>query len=244
MNNDCGLIFESYMDNLSKTKKEIGANIMRMVKYGLPDESKIPELKDQLIKIFTAVKKAGGHVNPQQSEEAKQLINQLRNSGLPEDELRNLYRQAPAEIAEMPTKDFNTLKQHIYKGPLQIKKPSKELPYTHKYMHDLIKQDPREGQKEENAEDSNTSKVVDYFRRTFGPGYKEEMIKNKIDPYEFFVDYYAWMRNYDPKVLSNFAEIYNSKYPEHKVDTKKLLDMFEAIKDEPLKGYKAPGNVN
>ena len=45
MNKDNQLIFESYMDNLSKTKNQIGSNIMRMVKYGLPDESKIPELK-------------------------------------------------------------------------------------------------------------------------------------------------------------------------------------------------------
>jgi len=57
-----------------------------------------------------------------------------------------------SEDAEMPTKDFNKLKQHINKGPIQIKKPSKELPYTHKYIHHLAKQDSREGQKEEDAE--------------------------------------------------------------------------------------------
>ena len=352
MNKDNQLIFESYLDNLSKTKNQIGSNIMRMVKYGLPDESKIPELKQQLITIFTAVKKAGGRVNPQQSEEAKQLVNQLRNSGLPEDELRNLYRQAPAEEAEdtsfsaklkdreneqdekqrdaevssaggrhvsaafhydpmsglakaanqikdilhgaandeartehiikmaqiilgnpkehtpaeyrkmldglivllnrfivvpmneyeeMPTKQFMNLKQFINKGPIKLKKPSKELPSTHSKIHDLAKQDSREGQKEENAENSNTNMIVSHFRKTFGPGEKERMIKNNIDPYEFFVDYHSWMKHYDPKILSNFAEIYNSQYPEHKVDIKKLLSMFQAIKDVPLKGYQAPG---
>ncbi|NBP03506.1 MAG: hypothetical protein EBU90_26125 [Proteobacteria bacterium] len=148
---------------------------------------------------------------------------------------------SPSEGEEMPTNQFMNLKQFINKGPIKIKKPSKELPSTHSKIHDLAKQDSREGQKEENAEDKNTSQVVDYFRRTFGPGYKEEMEKNKMDPYEFFVDYYAWMRNYDPKILSNFAEIYNSQYPEHKVDTKKLLDMFSAIRDVPMKGYQAPG---
>jgi len=105
MNKDNQLIFESYLDNLSKTKNQIGSNIMRMVKYGLPDESKIPELKNKLITIFTAVKKAGGRVNPQQSEEAKQLVNQLRNSGLPENELRDLYRNAPEENAEDSAED-------------------------------------------------------------------------------------------------------------------------------------------
>jgi hypothetical protein len=56
------------------------------------------------------------------------------------------------EDAEIPTKDFNKLKQHINKGPIQIKKLSKELPYTNKYIHHLAKQDSREGQKEEDAE--------------------------------------------------------------------------------------------
>ena len=56
------------------------------------------------------------------------------------------------EDAEMPTKDFNKLKQHINKGPIQIKKPSKELSYTNQYIHHLAKQDPREGQKDEEAE--------------------------------------------------------------------------------------------
>lgn len=145
------------------------------------------------------------------------------------------------EYEEMPTKQFINLKQFINKGPIKIKKPSKELHSTHSKIHDLAKQDSREGQKEENAEDSNTNKIVSYFRKTFGPGEKERMIKNNIDPYEFFVDYYSWMKHYDPKILSNFAEIYNSQYPDHKVDTKKLLSMFQAIKDVPLKGYQAPG---
>ena len=83
--------------------------------------------------------------------------------------------------------------------------------------------------------------IVSHFRKTFGPGEKERMIKNNIDPYEFFVDYHSWMKHYDPEILSNFAEIYNSQYPDHKVDTKKLLSMFQAIKDVPLKGYQAPG---
>jgi len=145
------------------------------------------------------------------------------------------------EYEEMPAKQFMNLKQFINKGPIKIKKPSKELPSTHSKIHDLAKQDSREGQREENAENSNTNMIVSHFRKTFGPGEKERMIKNNIDPYEFFVDYYSWMRNYDPKILSNFAEIYNSQYPDHKVDTKKLLNMFQAIKDVPLKGYQAPG---
>jgi hypothetical protein len=69
--------------------------------------------------------------------------------------------KAESEDAEMPTKDFNKLKQHINKGPIQIKKSSKELPYTHKYIHHLAKQDSREGQKEEDAESACIEDLVD-----------------------------------------------------------------------------------
>jgi len=143
------------------------------------------------------------------------------------------------ENAEMPVKDFNKLKQHINKGPITIKKPTKELPYTDRYIRDLAKQDPREGQKEENAEDANTRNWVNIFHRTFGPGYKEEMEKGGLDPYEFFVDYYiAYLKN--PEIVNKFAELYNTKYPTHKVDLDRLHKEIDKIKDKPLVGYKAP----
>lgn len=88
---------------------------------------------------------------------------------------------------------------------------------------------------------SNEFDWVNMFYRTFGPGRREEMIKNNIDPYEFFVDYYTWMRNSSPEVITKFANLYNSKYPDHKVDIEKLLSMFDEIKDKPMTGYKAPG---
>jgi hypothetical protein len=68
----------------------------------------------------------------------------------------NAYNYEPGdghdEDAEMPTKQFMNLKQFINKGPIQVKKPSKELPYTHNYIRDLAKQDSREEHKEENEE--------------------------------------------------------------------------------------------
>jgi hypothetical protein len=144
-----------------------------------------------------------------------------------------------SEDAEMPASDFNKLKQHINKGPIQIKKPSKELPYTHKYIHGLAKQDPREGQKEENAEDQNTRNWINIFHRTFGPGYKEEMEKSGQDPYKFFVDYYiAYLKN--PEIVNKFAGLYNVKYPSHQVDLKRLHKEIDEIKDKPIEGYRAP----
>jgi len=253
------LIYEAFQDNLTKTKKALSQNIMRIVKHGMPEEKDVPSIKQELTNIFSAAKKVGNKFTPEQEEKAKELIAKLRNSGMPENELRDVYRNAPvdnsdaqdyandmekdhtsqklgsenaedmskrifsydpmthladaahqiykilksnsddeartehiekmAEIIlgpqseyasvneyrrilggviellnhhivvsmnegeEMPSNVFNKLKQHINKGPIQVKKPSKELSYTHKYIHPLAKQDPREeGQKEENAE--------------------------------------------------------------------------------------------
>lgn len=70
----------------------------------------------------------------------------------------------------MPKKDFDELSKHIYKGPIKIKKPTKELPYTHKYMRDLAKQDSREGHKEEDAEDAYSREAHDYAERIVGAG--------------------------------------------------------------------------
>jgi len=212
MNNDSKLIFEAYVDNLTKTKQALGQNIMRMVKHGMPGEKEIPELKQELSNIFSRAKKVNNKFTPEQESRAKELIAKLRNFGIAENDLRDIYRNAPAENAEggvhpdekkygemmkahqdaeykfrdwlnkqraegkarnypqkapyevkphwrkkeenaeMPTKQFMSLKQFINKGPVQVKKPTKELPYTHKYINQLAKQDPREGQREENAE--------------------------------------------------------------------------------------------
>lgn len=151
------------------------------------------------------------------------------------------------ENAEMPQKDFLELKKHINKGPIQIKKPSKELPYTHKYIHQLAKQDSREGQREENAEnhESRMKKITDdwvnTFYRTFGPGRKEEMENRGQDPYKFFVDYYiAFLKN--PDIVNKFANIYNDKYPSHQIDLNRLHKEIDEIKDKPIEGYRAPSN--
>ena len=346
MRKDDHLIYEAFQDNLTKTKQALGQNIMRIVKHGMPEEKDIPNIKLELTKIFTAVKKAGDKFTPEQEQQAKSLIAKLRNASMPENDLRDIYRNAPTEDNEnysakdyadeterkgigqkisgedaekkdpfdqhveelkntsteeliedlkelyhivadeknvgdysydsanldieiihdilksrgldyqkdlapiwddidsqhnseeaedmskspfhydpmvglekaareirdillssandeartehiekmahiilgspkdhdprlynkmlegliillnrfivvemnegeeggMPTKEFMSLKQHINKGPIQIKKPTKELPYTHKYINQLAKQDPREGQREENAE--------------------------------------------------------------------------------------------
>jgi len=100
MRKDDHLIYEAFQDNLTKTKQALGQNIMRIVKHGMPEEKDIPNIKLELTKIFTAVKKAGDKFTPEQEQQAKGLIAQLRNAGMPENELRDIYRNAPTEDSE------------------------------------------------------------------------------------------------------------------------------------------------
>jgi len=218
MDKDSHLIFESYTNHLSKTKEQLGSNIMRLVKYGMPDEQDVPILKNRLMAIFRDIKKAGGHVTASQSEEAKHIINQLRNAGMPEQDIRGLYK---ASDQHLPAEDAEDYREQM---------PDSREEYS---AHDYTKETEREGEKDRNA-----NYWMSTFRRTFGPGNRERMIKDGLDPYEFFVDYYEWMKHYDPDILAKYANIYNSTYPDHEVDVEKLVDMFGAIKDKPMAGYK------
>jgi len=81
---------------------------------------------------------------------------------------------------------------------------------------------------------------IDSFRRTFGKGYKEEMEKGGIDPYEFYVDYYG--RLYQDDVVKKFVDLYNSMNPDYPVDLEKLLVVMHSKRDKPLEGYKSTTN--
>lgn len=131
MKNDSNLIFEAYSSKFASEKPVTNHLI-----------SQLRLMHDRLNEMSTAISLS-------RSPEIDQLLSHIR------DLADMLITEQPNknEDAEMPEKDFNKLKQHINKGPIQVKSNSKEFPYTHKYIHHLAKQDPREGQKEENAED-------------------------------------------------------------------------------------------
>jgi len=148
MDKDTHLIFEAFEQNRVPSNLTAIQNLLinQLKKHGF-----------QLLKV--------GHINAEEDGYPTVFMKRVKgpmhsnaeispmgaiNDEHYEDYLANL--KAESEDAEMPTKDFNKLKQHINKGPIQIKKSSKELPYTHKYIHHLAKQDSREGQKEEDAE--------------------------------------------------------------------------------------------
>lgn len=115
--------------------------------------------------------------------------------------------------------------------------------------HDYAKETEEKGEgqkigledeeKKSKWEDENERNWVDSFYKTFGPGYREELEKGEIDPYEFYVDYYG--RLYEDDVIRKYTSIYNKKNSDHPVDADKLLMVMHAKRQEPLKGYKHPG---
>ena len=97
MNKDTHLMFEAYTDGLTQKKAQLGSHIMSMVKHGVPEEKDIPNIKMKLTNIFTAIKQAGSDkITPEQEQTARGLIAQLRNTGMSESDLRDIYRHAPS----------------------------------------------------------------------------------------------------------------------------------------------------
>jgi len=191
-------------------------------------------------------------------------MGQLRASGMTKMELVNLYKHGESEKekeeysaqdyakemevkgegeegkdeeAEMPYPEFAKLSKHA--SP----KSTKEKEETDSEIHDLAKPDSREEHSEDEEkskhEVSNERNWVNSFHRTFGPGYKEELEKAGIDPYEHYVDYYG--RLYEDDVIKKYTDIYNKKYPEYPVNADKLIMVMHIKREKPLEGHKHPG---
>ena len=90
-------MFEAYTDGLTQKKAQLGSHIMSMVKHGVPEEKDIPNIRMKLTDIFTAMKQAGSDkITAEQEQTARGLIAQLRNTGMSESDLRDIYRHAPS----------------------------------------------------------------------------------------------------------------------------------------------------
>ena len=152
MNNDSRLIFEAYTLNGLATGKTVD-DVAK--KHGVL-------AKDIEAQIEKGTQVEHEHTGDEQTAR-KIAMDHVFEDPKYYDKLSKI--EGKSENAEMPTKDFAKLKQHINKGPIQIKKPSKELPYTHKYMHDLAKQDPREGHKEENDEKQEEGDLMAHMKQ-------------------------------------------------------------------------------
>ena len=244
MNKDSHHIFESYVDGVTRMKGQLAGNIMDIVRYGIPSKEEFIKIRQELHDLVDMVKKRGDKATEEENNLARELIGKIRSyrSQHPDDP-PGLYPQKKQEDEEMPYPDFAKLAKHATSKLPETKERNAEeykeqMPDSREeYTKDEDELSPAE--KKRLA--SNESNWIDMFYRTFGPGHREEMVKNKIDPYDFFVDYYMWMRNSSPEVITKFANLYNSKYPNHEVDIEKLLKMFSDIKDKPMAGYKAPG---
>jgi len=174
MNNDCMMIYESYgtLYRGSKTEQDSKNYTMNLTPFMYiikqlskgtfdTDSEQDTVSKGELQGIFD-VEVVNGKRQVVLTNDAVKEIEQMH------PELKGKFwecgkckadyagcgaaKKEHSEDAEMPTSDFNKLKQHINKGPIQLKRPSKELPYTHKYIHHLAKQDSREGQHDEDEQ--------------------------------------------------------------------------------------------
>lgn len=246
MNTDNHLIFEAYLQKNINTKHEVSVIKREVAELQIKQESSenhiciedLAKKHNVSLDEITQQLEMGMKVEMEHTSDIE-VAKKIALDHLAEDPIyyTKLQKMEKSENSEMPTNQFMSLKQFINKGPIKINRPSKELHSTDSKIHDLAKKDSRE----ENAEDKHEREWTSMFYRTFGPGHKEEFERNKLDPYDFFVDYYSWIKHSQPEIVKKYATIYNTKYPNYMVDIDKLINMFETIKDKPAQGYKSPG---
>lgn len=148
MNKDSKLIFEAYALNglaaglgLEAIAKKHGVDIDALKnEFEKGKKTEMEHTED----VHTAEKIAKDHLFEDPNYYTKLSKMEKEN----QETRAYVPSESNEENAEMPSSDFNKLKQHINKGPIKIKKPSKELPYTNQYIRDLAKKDSREEQQE------------------------------------------------------------------------------------------------
>jgi hypothetical protein len=107
MNSDCKMIFEGYVDGITRKKRELTGSLMDIIRYGIPEEKQIPALKNRLKEQFAAVKN-GVRLSTDEIEEGRRIMGKLRAAGMSRQDLENLYKQAGKveKEAEFTAQDF------------------------------------------------------------------------------------------------------------------------------------------
>ena len=107
MNSDCKMIFEGYVDGITRKKRELAGSLMDIIRYGIPEEKQIPELKNRLKEQFAAVKN-GVRLSTDEIEEGRRIMGKLRAAGMSRQDLEDLYKQAGKvkKEAEFTAQDF------------------------------------------------------------------------------------------------------------------------------------------
>lgn len=79
MINDDKLIFENYIDGITRTKKALGGHIMSMVKHGIPSKEEFIKIRQELHDKTKEIEARGTPATEEEREWAHEIIAKIKN---------------------------------------------------------------------------------------------------------------------------------------------------------------------
>jgi hypothetical protein len=145
---DNHLIFENYVDGITKRKGELAGNIMDIVKYGIPTKEEFIKIRQELHDKVKELKERGTPATEEEQARGKQLMGMIRSyrAQHPDDPpfVRNLHD--PAENAEGGSNVSNNIRMKlgqaydIVKGLIEMldKTPAEQTPYNEMVITHIV----------------------------------------------------------------------------------------------------------
>jgi len=140
MHRDNHLIFENYVDGITKRRGELAGNLMDIVRYGIPSKEEFIKIRQELHDKVKELKERGTPATEEEQARGKQLMGMIRSyrAQHPDDPpfVRNLHD--PAENAEGESDVSNNIRMKlgqaydIVKGLIEMldKTPTEQTPYN------------------------------------------------------------------------------------------------------------------
>ena len=148
MANDSHLIFENYVDGVTRTKNALGAHIMHMANYGIPSREEFIKIRHELHHFTKQIEDRGTAATEEEKRKGRHMIAQLRayrssnadDPGSYADDPDGTATATAAENAEhaQPADVSNEIRiklgqaYNIVKGLIELldKTPSGQTPYN------------------------------------------------------------------------------------------------------------------
>jgi len=142
MHADNHVIFENYVDGITKRKSELAGNIMDIVRYGIPTKEEFIKIRQELHDKVKELKERGTPATEEEQARGKQLMGMIRSyrAQHPDDPpfVRNLHDASENAENVNPADVSNNIRTKlgqaydIVKGLIEMidKTPTEQMPYN------------------------------------------------------------------------------------------------------------------
>lgn len=79
MNSDSKLIFENYIDGITRRKNQLGGHIMSIVKYGIPSKEEFIKIRQELHDTVKEIQARGTPATEEEKLRGREIIAKIKN---------------------------------------------------------------------------------------------------------------------------------------------------------------------